>query len=144
MSVRKDILDAVVAALATIDGIGLVSTKLKTIEQLRPQDFPALFPIDGDAEYTRLAYKHDTAADMECELEIIVTGAVYDNLGDLDAARTELIADVETTLTGNAALALLVQSVTPVSIGTDAGIKERYSAFDFRFQIVYSYNHNTP
>ncbi len=143
-SVRKTILDAVVTALEGISGIGKISTELKHWEELKPKDFPAAFPIDGDTDLERSAYAHATSEDMEAALEIIVTGYVYDRNNSLTTKRTNHIRAIELALTGDSALAALVLDCVPVKITTDKGMIENYSIFDYTFLVTYQYNHNSP
>lgn len=143
-SVRKNILDAVKTALEGISGVGKVSFSLQQWETLKPQDFPACFPIDGDAVYSRSAYPHATSEDMETEMEVVVTGYVYDKNNDLVTKRTDHIAEIEKALTGNSALDALIMDITPVSLTTDKGVIDNYGIFDFTFKVEFQYNHLIP
>ena len=143
-SVRKQVLDAAEAALAAITGIGKTSQNLKPWEELGPKDFPAAFLIDSGAEYERTAYPHTSEDDMECRLTVDVYGYVFSNTRSPASKRTALIADVETAMVGNAALAALVEEVRPVSVETDSGGMDKFSIFRYTFEVIYYYNHLTP
>lgn len=140
---RKQVLDAVMEVLKAIPGIGKVSTRIEAHDALKPGDFPALFPIDGDAQYSRLAFA-DEGAVMECELTVVVTGYVFDARNELAKKRTDLIAAVEVALTADPTLGGVVRDVMPDRLTSDNGVLSNYSIFDFAFRVEYEYFRSEP
>jgi len=148
MSVRSVIYDAMVTALEASTGINLVTKDLKIWWELTPDDYPAVCIVDADAVLERFAYLHPTLEDMEANVQFDIKGWVKDYTGQsttLDANRAELISDIETSLTGDAALDALTLDVVPGLVQTDKGADDdNRSWIDFTFNVNYIYNHLAP
>jgi len=146
-SVRKQIIDAVIAALEAVDAgddfvstIAHVSESLpKSVSKIEMSQLPACFPIDAD-EVRRSRTIGSGTNDMEAELTIIVTCVVWDLNDSTRQARTDLMRDVEKTMLNNTSLAALIEWVEPGRITTDKGSIPNYSIWDQEFTIQYTYS----
>jgi len=146
-SVRKTIMDAVIAALNAIDaGDDFVSTVAhvseslpKSISKIDISKMPACFPIDAD-EVRRSRTIGSGTDDMESELTVIVTCVVWDLNDSTRQARTDLMRDVEKSLLNNTSLAALIEWIEPGRITTDKGQIPNYSVWDQEFTIQYVYS----
>jgi len=146
-SVRKQIMDAVIAALNAVDAgatyvstIAHVSESLpKSIEQIDKSKLPACFPIDAD-ETRRSRTIGSGTDDMESELVVICTCVVWDQNDSTRQARTDLMRDVEKTLLNDTSLAALIEWIEPGRITTDKGQIPNYSVWDQEFTIQYVYS----
>ena len=141
MSVRKDIIDRYITVLDATTGIGTVHSELKHWEELGKDQFPAVFPIDGDEAKTKLCCFSTTYSDdMASTMSVIVTCYVYDETTALIASRLNLIQDVESAIMFDTSLDRIAHPV-PIQVVTDDGQIPKYSLFDIEFQNEYTYNH---
>lgn len=145
-SIRKQIMDAVIAALNAVDAgddfvstIAYVSESLpKSVEQIDKSKLPACFPIDAD-EMRHSRTIGSGSYDIESELTIIITCVVWDQNDSTRQARTDLMRDVEKTMLNDTSLAALIEWVEPGRIVTDKGQIPNYSVWDQEFTIQYAY-----
>jgi len=92
-----------------------------------------------------ISYPHDTADDMEAEMDITVQGVVHNiNSSNISSDMDALMQDVEQAIVGNAALAALVKEIWPESDENVADLDQNYGIFAMNFIALYHYNHNTP
>lgn len=146
-SVRHQIMDAVIAALKAITvkngyqtNVASVSEQIKSYDQIKDKDLPALFPIDTNENRRWFALQEQSANDMQSELEVLITGVVYDAHNDTRLKRTNLLMDVEKALLNDATLKALILFSEPQRIVTDEGNIPNFSIFDYTIRITYSYD----
>ena len=146
MSARKTLTDAVVSALQTVTGVGLVTDRPEHWQKTAPQDYPALFVHDEVVNRTRIAYPSTAAAehDMLAEMELSVEARAFDIKGKPDANLDLMLGRVETEMVTNATIAGLTQAVTPVSDETDEMAQKNVDRALARFTLLYTYNHANP
>lgn len=142
---KKQIVDALMTALQGITGIGKVTQDEREYTAYSVGDYPALLVQSSKPTVDRLSYPHNTADDMEAEMEIQIEGVVHnitasDIEGDADALRQ----DVEQAIVGNAALNALVKDIYLESDDDIADLDQNYGIFSAVYTAVYHYNHNTP
>jgi hypothetical protein len=161
VSIRGEILEAVIAALKTIKrengyntDVAYVSTfrNISHPEELDKNQFPACFPLDVDETKEGFAIFSDEADNIDTvsELQVVITSMVYDRGSDTFDQRTALMQDIEKAIVMNTTLfdrttgtGLLMENASPVSVQTDKGYFGEYSIFDQVFSMKYGYNHST-
>ncbi len=139
-----DVLQTISKANGYLTDVQYVSETLDIThpEQLDKNKFPALFPIDGDELKEGFALFGGAGDDMKSTMEIIVTGMIYELLGETALPRSNLIKDVEKALVMDEELtALLIERISPTKVVTDKGFFKSYSVFDMVFELTYIYDH---
>jgi hypothetical protein len=145
VSVRRQILDAVVDALEASTGIKHVSEKLEPWWDWPHSNFPGCAVIDTDEAKQRFAYVHPTAGDMEGKVQFEIHAYEYDRNNDLTQKQNELIVNIRKALLNDTALNALVLSVVPGSWRTvDDGEIDNYCYLTHQFTAWYTYNHASP
>ena len=143
MSARADIINRYITVLDATTGITSVHSELKHHEELGKDQFPAVFPIDGDEAKTKLCYFSTTYSDdMASTMSVIVTCYVYDETTGLIESRLSLMQDIEQAIMTDTSLGRIADPV-PIRIVTDDGQIPKYSIFDIEFENHYMYNHAT-
>lgn len=147
-SKRHLIVDQVLSALTAITVAGgyqtdvaHVSESIKHWEEIDQDNFPACFPIDGDAMREPRVIFESAGDDMRSVLTVIVTSMVFSSTNDTRLARTNLMRDVEKALVTHAGLIALIHDINPGRIVTDRGTIVNYSVWDQEFEIEYFYPH---
>ena len=143
-SIRKQIIDAAVAALEGITNIGDVGSEYKDAGQYTVSDTPACCVLDEETTFERSAYLHDTAHDMSATMSIRIRAYEFDINNSLASKRTELIKEIELALIDDSSLAALITDIVPERLDTDYERVENWAIIDFYFTVEYDYNHNTP
>jgi hypothetical protein len=144
MSIRKSIMDRVLAALATITtGNGYnttvrsVTEKLQQYDQIPNKNLPCLMPIDADEAR---GWEALSGHDLRGELTIIISCVVKSGTNATRTARLNLMLDIEKCLMNDATLAALIIDIEPQSIITDKGTIPNYSLWDQYYKITYFYS----
>ena len=146
-SKQKDVIDAILAALAGITGVGKVTQDEETWARAGSnlEDLPLLF-VNAQKPYNARAYfPHPTADDMEAAFDIRIHGQVMSEFGsdkrtDVDAVRKA----IETTLDTDSTLQGLVLDIVQISGTIDIGSSENMGFFLDQYQATYEYNHASP
>lgn len=154
MSIRYDILQAIVTALGTITTTNHYNTTVKYVstdlnidhpDQLDKNKFPACFPYDDDEIKEGLAVFGSAGDNMISTLTIVITSMIYSRVSSRNILkRANLIQDIERVMVTDTALsALLIEPVSPKNITTDKGFFKNYSVWDATFDAQYTYVHST-
>lgn len=143
-STRKDILDAIEAAVSGISSVKTVTQNYAAWWDFPSHKFPVVIIQDMNTEINRHAFVDSTADDMEAIMEVSCTCFVHDMNNSLYSKRTELISLIESTLVSDSTLAALILNIEPERIDTDNGSLDNYSIADVTFRVHYLYNHASP
>ena len=138
MTVRSDIMDAVIAALDGVSGMKSVSEIFKSYTEVAPKDIPACFPIDTDEEHE--PFTMGDAGQIMARLRVLVTVYTYSATGNTRPVRVAMIKAINQAILNDTILEGLTLDVEPVSVNTDYGTIENYSIWNQEFEITYLYN----
>ena len=143
-SIRYNIIEEIKSILEDIDSVNYVSDKLKIQhpQEMDLKKLPACFILDEDEVKEPLSFFSDTNCDMKSNFTVSVTSIIFDRQGDTLLDRTNLIADIEAALVGDAGLlAYLIEPPSPTTVETDQGYFGNYSVFKQSFDLQYIYKH---
>jgi hypothetical protein len=143
-TIRKQIIDAVVAALRSSTGINYVTTKKEAWWDWDISRLPAVcVTADPEEKRKRLAYPN-SGDDMDAELELDILGYAFDINNDLSVKRTDMIRNIESAIAKSTTLDDLTLDVIPQTVETDQGTLENYCISHSKFLAKYIYNHAAP
>jgi hypothetical protein len=144
-SVRKQIVDAFVAAIRGVSVIGKVTTDRRAYTADGIDDYPKVHVGSEKPEVERAYYPHPTSPDMHAMMEISVEGVVQNITkssiaGELDT----LMQAVEQAIVGDETLTGLVLDIILASDEIVEDLDQGYGIFSGVYQVEYLYNHNSP
>lgn len=154
MSIRYDILQAIITALGTITKANGYNTDIAYVssdldidhpDQLDKNKFPACFPYDEDETKDALAIFGDVGDNMQSTLVITITCMVYSRVSSQNALkRTNFMQDIEKVMVTDTGISnLLIELPSPKKVMTDKGFFKNYSTWEQTFECTYIYRHDT-
>ena len=153
MSIRYDIIEELKSILEDITvangfntNVAYVSDKLQIDhpQEMDGDELPACLILDEDETKEPLSFHSAADEDMLSTFTFSITSIIFDRSGDTLLARTDLMADVEKAIVGDAGLlALLIEPASPTTVETDQGSFGNYSVFKQTFECQYIYQHST-
>jgi hypothetical protein len=144
-SKRKQVMDGIVAACSTIDGVTSATRTYENWWQLEAHRFPRVFVRDVEATLTPLCFRSTSAADMQAELTVECVAFVHDKFNaNVADKRSAIISDIEKTVVSSSHVTAQVLSIWPETITTDEEYLDNYGIAKLRFKATYEYNHLSP
>jgi len=143
MSKQKSIIDAMITALESVEGVNKVTKDVKVWNQADPMAYSTIYislkKVDGDQVF----FKHATADDMHAELEITIQGDIREKLeSSVEESIDTLLKNVEIAINSSSTIdGLLVD----VYCQSDEYIKvDNFGLFSATYCADYYYNHLSP
>lgn len=144
-SIRKQVIDSIVAAIGNSTGITTATDELKSWYDYLPHQFPVATVLDRDTEINRLQFKSTGQNDKEAVMDTLIRLYLQDNNDLLTAKRTNAIRDIQLTMeNGSTSMDALIFDIKDETIETDEGIIDNYSMVDIVYKVTYFYNHLVP
>lgn len=128
-------------ALETITGVNLVTQDPDVYNGGKPEDYPRIIFDAIDAEVERIAFKHETAHDMECRVDLQIEGT-YFALNGSGSGRDVLRKGVAEKMESLSFDGLIDVIKTGGEQLFDQS--QKYGMFIDTYELRYLYNHNSP
>ena len=146
-SVRKQILDRVLALMATITTTNGYNTTVKKVSEtsmalteIPNKWIPYVQPMDLDEERETIANPNGSSNSQQGIIDLRISCLVYDKENTTRTKRLNLMQDVEKAMLTDSALDALCLDIEPTRVVTDDGNFRLYSFWDQHFDITYVYD----
>lgn len=147
-SVRQNVMIGVVSALTGIttargyqSSVGTVSENIQGYTEVKPNEFPALFPIDTGEAKEEFTFPGTASNNMQSRLTVLVTSYLFARGGVSSGTRCDLLRDIEKAMLNATAITTVsgILDIRPIRVTTDQGTLDNYSIHDQEFEVWYTY-----